>query len=449
MRAVVLVLLVACGRVGFDPRGADGGLGGDGSVEPPSSGTRLKVKWVELDGVRLPGGIYDSELGKDCTPLPTLEGFRCIPLLSLAIVGYTDAACTQPIGISFDRDCPTLSADYFLEIAPAGSCDIEIGGVYERAGSLGPGNVYVSFDGQSCMGPVEFPERIALGDVVPLADLAPIDLGTPTGGDRLRVRYFDSPDGFHLPANVHDSSLGADCFPQTVGSREVCAPQPMSSVYTDAACTMPIGIDDAGCPPSGYIEVRENHCFEGERRYFERGAMMAVPAQKYNLAGGSCQPAGNVGIDAFALGPEVSVAEITRTVGTSGGRIVPITGPGALGIYDGWYDTILGAECYPQETPTGFSCVPSNTATNIYYTNASCTNRVDVIETDASCGVPRFATVRDGCGVMLSVHEVGAMVTGNLYEDLGAGCMLASFTGEAFFAGPQVSLSSGTVSIDP
>jgi hypothetical protein len=90
LRSGVLVVLAACGRIGFDGTSAPNADSGSG--EP-----RIAQRWYEFDAARSFGGFYDRQRGEPCFPVVWTDGvLRCTP--TSANVFYLDAACTIPVG---------------------------------------------------------------------------------------------------------------------------------------------------------------------------------------------------------------------------------------------------------------------------------------------------------------------------------------------------------------
>lgn len=448
MRALLLVLLAACGRVGFEPLDG-GGPGDDGSVLP-TSGSRLKLKWFDFAGARQIAGIRDTQLGKDCVPLPTVDGTRCVPIRSLGIVGYADAGCTQPIGLQPDNSCPSPNPEYFLEVA-SDPCTIGISRVLARGATLGPGDVYAKGEGSSCIGPATVQTRVSLGAELPFADMASLSITAPVGSDRLRVSYLESSDGFRMPFGLYDAMLDTNCMPLVSGGRTVCAPEDtMRALYSDAACQVPIGITDDRCPPSRFIEREVGQCFREELAWFERGPSLASVPTKYSYAGDTCVMTTTSDADAYALGVELTVIELDRTPAAMGGRVRAYAGGGASRFFDGLYDSTLGIECLPEETATGAICVPTSTRSEAYFSDAACNEPIDLVDVDPDCTspVPRFASTEDECGNTISVQEVGAMFGGTVYTET-SGCTVIGTTDVRYEVGSSVSLPTGTITIDP
>ena len=111
--AVVLALLTACGRFGFDEPPPDAAL--PPVVPAPTeyeSGTRLRAEVHEIAGTKSFATWYDTLLGEECARRTTEDGvMRCIPTRIAVGAQYSDAACTthllQSVQPMDQADCPS------------------------------------------------------------------------------------------------------------------------------------------------------------------------------------------------------------------------------------------------------------------------------------------------------------------------------------------------------
>src|SRR3954452_14963207 len=89
------LLVIGCGRVGFDPLTPPA----DAAFEEPAeflAGSRLRPNvFIGDDGSVLFRSWYDSALDTDCLFSQIAGEQRCFPR-QITLASYADAACTQP-----------------------------------------------------------------------------------------------------------------------------------------------------------------------------------------------------------------------------------------------------------------------------------------------------------------------------------------------------------------
>jgi hypothetical protein len=111
--AVVLALLTACGRYGFDESAPDAAL--PPVVPAPAqyaSGTRLRAEAHDVAGTKMFATWFDTLLGEECARRVTEDGvMRCIPTRIATGAQYSDSTCAthllSSIQPSDPTDCPS------------------------------------------------------------------------------------------------------------------------------------------------------------------------------------------------------------------------------------------------------------------------------------------------------------------------------------------------------
>ena len=197
MMAVVMVVLgVGCSEtepIGPDPAGgtgastADGGSGGDGTGAAGGSGgsggqaqgsgfesgSRVKARtYVGDDGSRTPVGMYDDQLGVECSWRKAADGVtRCLPVAPTTPL-FIDSACATPVlvGSCFP------STQYALRVDQG--CD-SVAHVHPIVGNTGPVSVWTHDENGACVTvPIPPGAVFTLGAEVPASQFVAATLAT-------------------------------------------------------------------------------------------------------------------------------------------------------------------------------------------------------------------------------------------------------------------------------
>jgi hypothetical protein len=223
VKYALFLLLAACGRLDFDPRG---------DAAPPASGRRLHLQYNAFeDGTRQVIGAYDTQLQVPCTAISTAtpSGFACLP--NGAFVYYADAACTQPIAqppacpseTRYAYDPFTFPVAHVYEL----DADIATPAMQYQIGADG-----ACFASSTPSGAYKALTEIPLDTFVPLTR----ELGD---GARVRSQAYVASDGFRLPGDVFDTQANGSCIAAPLDDTTICEPYSLGVAYfyTDAACS--------------------------------------------------------------------------------------------------------------------------------------------------------------------------------------------------------------------
>jgi hypothetical protein len=144
-----------------------------------------------------------------------------------------------------------------------------------------------------------------------ITDPVPSAKADPASGSRLKAKFRTGDDGSkeYLSGVWYDSERQEDCIFTTAGDgKERCMPpsQATLTVFSDAACTQPIAVGSAACPPKYAMMPEQASCGASLLRAYAIGAA-ATPAKVYVSAGGSCFEAGPADPSAsyYQVGAEV------------------------------------------------------------------------------------------------------------------------------------------------
>jgi hypothetical protein len=427
-RAVLLLLLGACGRYDFEPR-----------ADAVASSTRLKQVWnVFADGPRLPETIYDTQLDLRCDPQPTTSGLACLPR-SFALPFYTDAACTQAIALS---NSPDDRYAYDINTRP-------IAHVFELgAPTTPPATIYnLQFDGSCLAQPPSTGTWYATTEA-PLSTFAPLTAQYGSEG-RIVSQQLVASDGFHTPGTLHDTTANGDCIADAFDDATVCDlfPADLAENYTDNTCThlvldayvsVSFAEEFVNTPVCKSTDIR-SHAVATE--------LPSTTPMWLEIPGSATCAAQNVGPGRrlYDLGPPITLATVTRTpVGTT--RIQAIedaAGSARANEYD-VHDSQLGVECRPQNAADGvLRCLPSRPAyATAYFADAACTQPLML----AAYGQPACATlppliIEDPSGPR--VYQAGAKYTLPFYYSATPGsCSLVTPSSDEYVLGAEIPPSS-------
>jgi hypothetical protein len=441
------------------------------------SGTRLKLTWFEFaDGARQWDGFYDAERKETCYIYRDwIDGKSyCAPDYSGSIV-YTSSTCTaKATEIYKDPSCALAQLPYTMEwdYTP---CDSRPAHLYLRGTKLSLAQYYYKTSDGRCGGPYTTTtsyDYYAVGAEVAPSELVEVTIGSPVGPGRLGTRFYQSSDGMRLQATVHDSELGADCYPQvyatgaTTGS---CAPNARYAAYDqDAACTQhKIAINKQCELPKYTVYYPPEACPADPPSYYTLGTPVSG-SPLYYYDGASCVASTpSTANNYYRVGTELAVAPVDRVVAAAASRLQLVHYTNSEGMsYRSYnlYDSQKGADCYPTKLPDGtIRCVPYGGYVRTLYRESTCTQTIDLVEVDsgpASCGaptVPKFArkyvTPAPGsCNYGTQVFDVGAPYSGTVYEDFGTCQVYSPATAKLYSLGAPVPVTdfvTATTSIDP
>jgi len=440
-RAAVLALLVACGRIGFDPLP---------SPAPDHSGARLKVvSWRFADGGSIPYGLYDSERDERCALEPWDDGATYCSPTNTATAGFLDGSCTQPVAANIDPACDDPA--YVAVFGPLGQT-----GLYELGSAVAGTEVYQLF-GSACTGPFDG-ALFDFGAEVPRSALAAVVETAPTGAGPIQLRDFASSDGFVEPDTLYDATAGSDCVAFEAGPQVttagVCVSQSygVTGAYHDAACSQPIiSVPDGliGLGDIGYLT--SPGCLDQDYVF----APVAGPVGDsivYGLSAGTCtQVTPIAGATDYLLGAPVDPPALARGPSALAQRIRPVdyTADGvAIADPTAFYDAALGVACQMQLAADGVErCLPADAVgVEAAYADAGCTVPRSVVAVGGVTGcappaVPRYAVTNTSlaCGFEQSVFAVGS-TTGSAFFLLGSACMpiTPSANGAIYVVGAEV-----------
>lgn len=428
------------------------------------SGTRLKITYFAFaDGTRSWDGFYDSQRKENCYESgPWPDGnYYCAPSSS-ASVEYSNATCTTPVGLVYqDPSCPQPPPTYLMSYDYSG-CNYGPTHVYLRGNKLATTTYYYKNSDGSCGGPVTATnyDFYAPGSELAVANLAKLAIGAPMGSGTLTQRFVTSDDGLKFPWNMHDASLGTDCYPESYdagGTTAVCAPSSASyaSYEHDSACTIPELSQTHGCTaPTFAYNYPSNRCPTDPPKYYSVGSMVTA-APLYYQSGTSCTATtGSTGVDYYTTAAPLSLQSMTRAPDALSGHRMQIihdtTTAGVRVRESALWDQQMGMECYPESLPDGtIRCYAFDAYIQSYFSDAACTQALDLASVGTgpmSCGAPpvpktayKYVPPPTGsCAYSYEFHTVGAAYTGPIYANYGT-CQVYTTTQTQFYrVGPAI-----------
>jgi hypothetical protein len=277
---------------------------------------------------------------------------------------------------------------------------------------------------------------------VPVSALVKLDVGAPTGSGSLQLRYVTTSDGLKFPWNVHDSTFGADCYPQSYdagGTTAVCLPNNAgyASYDHDAACTIPELSQTKGCAAPQFAEYYPSGlCPTDPPKYYTVGGMVTNTPLYYQNGSACTSTTGATTVDYYTTTQQLTLDSMLRAPDTLASHRIQIiheSTTDGLRVRD-WslWDQQQNVECYPTTMPDGTTrCFPYGGYIDTYYKDAACTQAIDLayISTGAAaCGTPvvpklglKYVPPATGsCAYSYEVHPINSVYTGPLYTNYGA-----------------------------
>jgi hypothetical protein len=272
-------------------------------------------------------------------------------------------------------------------------------------------------------------------------------LFTARSGARLALQKYRYDDGTELAVSgeFYDTGLHTRCAPQPWSDGAVrCVPVADDAEYTDAACTMRIGLGRTIAKPSYFVAPDTAAGGAVATRVFRAGAATPPITQYYALAGGACT--GPLAVPPaltsfFAIGDELDGGALVafHDAEIAAGRIgltVRETDDG-LRVAAGLRDHQLDAACAATpESDGSVACEPAGAAAATLFGDPACHQPVV-----AAAAAPRVARLVEPSGCA-SYHRVGAEQPPPVYRRTGDACSPADApTGGRMFAlGPAIEL---------
>ncbi len=272
------------------------------------------------------------------------------------------------------------------------------------------------------------------------AEAAPPTSGSAlpwTSGTRLRARV-TTVDTARTFAGWHDLMLGVDCsFAVASDGKIRCLPDDAaSSFYDDVNCTSAVGAIASGKSPK-YLSEPAAAFVCGKGTAFYLPGAVYTPASLFQFDGTSCQPAGgtSAGFTYVHLGAQVdpgTFVAATEALEPRGARLSARQYIGSDGSKEdiGMQDTARGSSrCSARDVRDGtYACLPDDLAyQEVFFSDAQCQALVGFHPGYAQQVCDRTPTaIQDSTpnspGKNYSFFEVGAKVTGTIYENNGASC---------------------------
>lgn len=454
--AGLLIALAACGDV---TEKADAPITPDAGPdlnEGATSGTRLRLRYVDFGTLRTISGVRDLQRSENCTPMQwTGDKAYCVP--EAGGIVYSNAQCTQRLGQVYrDSTCTVQKPPppYFLEYEYASACNAAPAHLYPRMSKVAATQYYYKQSDGSCAGPINTTnsDYYNLGPEVATSELAATPLSAPATTGRLGQRFYESADGLRYPLSyrVHDALLGVDCYPEYLSAGATtgrCIPEDAAFAgdFRDAACTQPAVEITATCTKSKYA-VKFGDCPYDEETFYNLGAPLA-PTVLYYDTGSSCSSfAPTMGSTYYGVGSAVTLATLTREKG-AGTRLQPIyfsTAEGLKARDSALFDQQLMTECFPTTQPDGsIVCLPNAYSITTYYTEPTCTTAIKLMSVyrgAATCSPPplpsyAYESTKDPgtCSTSYALHNVGALYTGPRYRKGTTSCTLETSTTSLYY----------------
>jgi hypothetical protein len=280
-------------------------------------------------------------------------------------------------------------------------------------------------------------------------DLHPTGEGafTARSGARLALQKYRYDDGTELAVSTefYDTGLHTRCAPQPWSDGAVrCVPAADDAEYTDAACTMRIGLARNIARPSYFVAPDTAAGGALATRVFRAGAATPAIPQYYTLTGGVCT--GPITVPStltsfFAVGDELDGSALvafhdTEIAAGRIGLVIRETEDG-MRVATGLHDRQLGATCAAtREADGSVACEPAGAPAATLFGDPACNQPVV-----AAAAAPAIARLAEPSGCA-SYHSVGAELLPPVYRRTGDVCSptAAPAGGRMFSVGPTIDL---------
>ncbi|CAN5808308.1 hypothetical protein BH11MYX2_BH11MYX2_31250 [soil metagenome] len=436
----ILILVTACGRVGFDPVG-DAGSGSDITNPPPADfvdGTRLRAKaWMSGDAAQFLTW-HDDLIDDDCFLLAAADGaMRCLPSNTSVQQSYFgDAACTQRIASRLTPSSTCNDPSYAVSFDTAGSTVYAVTGLHS-------GQIYSNLAGCSSMAVGSGSVYFDIGAVIPSSMFV--------AGHEERTRNHDLSyvetvfdDGARvLASRLFDEARGEYCSPTPVtADTAICLPggtQYGGFAFRDAACTQGVLVSTTD---SDMPIVLEGSDLCGDRlRAFRRGA--PYTGSLFAVGASGCTPySGQQAYEAIPTAPD-AYYRFQRAVRPGSGRVHEARWTSTDGLdvvattlWDAqrgaWCEPILDtstqtAICAPWSTPLAATVYPDATCSTGFAVDPACA------ETGGGQRRAKSTPPYVSCETFFSeVHLYDQPVALPLYQRSLDGCVLTDASTSVF-----------------
>jgi hypothetical protein len=435
-----IAMAAACGSDNTPP--PDAGPELQDSLAGIRSGTRLKLRWFEVESARNFAGVFDSKRGETCVPSLWADGSTyCTPTAVPFRTVFKDAGCSVPLAVVFDYEttCGAGPA-YFRQAAPSPVCGAPsaILKIYAAQPSTETGYYEESLVGctRTSSGPYKLFE---LNREVPPTEFVKYTDAVAEGNGRLRFQYRNGADGSRTFSSTWDTMLEGACamVPSNDSRSQQCLANFVHAFeHGEATCSAATlkASYRKGCPPRRYVAASASTC-PLDVSMFALGAETSGAPLYADFGQGCVAATPSPDNTYYEVADKVPMAVLSRTSSANSiSRFQPIQySDGAVRLHDAqFYDTQDKLDCRVVDLADGSRrCFPTtpHSVNSVYYDDSSCQNRLMVLSVaTASCDVapiPTFVTI-NSCPSRAEVRSVGGVYPGPVYRGAGAGCVLAT-----------------------
>lgn len=382
--AVVLALLTACGRFGFDePTPTPDALPPVVAAPPDyQSGTRLRAEVHEINGTKSFVTWYDTMLGEECARYITEDGvMRCIPSRIATGVQYSDATCTTPLLVSVQpsdtTECPSMLALASQQIGERRRV-VEVGAKYV-------GTVYQNTS-DTCVqvGTSTDITYYELGATVPPTMFEAFhEQRTPSGAFEY-IEYVGDDGARELERNeLGVTATASRCQLESLAWNQMACVDKSARgflAYADAACTEPAYVTQDAYQPFGLV-YSSTTCEDDIHRVALGDPLPTYYAHVNGTEPCSQQDAAGGRFHVYRATPDDASPIIARAILTPRIGAPDVVGSDWLfttgqNLPAGFYDRRHDDQCVVTNTLTDRVCAPIWTGYVPVYSDASCATQL-------------------------------------------------------------------------
>ncbi len=255
-------------------------------------------------------------------------------------------------------------------------------------------------------------------------------LCTPRGGTRIKVRWYQGPEGARIFDSMYDSMLDVPCAAVTTADGKLrCVPLTGDSgpvFYTDMTCKTPVmAKSDYSCTVPAYAATYAGDGCTADASLYRVGAQQGADAGTlYQMYGTTCSPAlYQPQTDYYALTP---VPDSTFVEATPGKLTV---GPYAMNtieysdgardciVDDGFFDSTSNIWTFPQTLRDNAYHLAPSASPSTGFSNSQCTTPATLQVAGCFGPPPPYAVDLDQCTFVSAVRSVGAPIDGGFQLD--------------------------------
>jgi hypothetical protein len=272
--------------------------------------------------------------------------------------------------------------------------------------------------------PAEASDAGSRADVITFGD----PICTPQSGTRIKVRWYQGPEGTSVFDTMYDSMLNAPCTGAPTSDGKLrCLPLGNSEpiYFADSQCTTPImQKPDYDCAVPAFVGTGSYSYCGSPLAVYQVGAEEADAGTVYQGSATSCSPATYLPpYEYYALTPMPASTFVEGTAGkvTAGAYSMNTIdfsdGARYCDFQDGFFDTALNVLTYPTTATDGTNRLLPVVPPPSGFSDSHCTAPATIPVGECGGTVPVFSSELNQCTFVETVRSIGPAVDGGFELD--------------------------------